>query len=334
MADTATGDQVGVRRFEVGDVTDVKRTAIEKGEEAALQSFEGKSTEEKEAIAKSAIESSKVEAEDMAEISKLLEGKRDALLIVDVATIKDESIPKEGLHLLIPKGELEKIKPRLQELGYSIEEIKQMGLKAEKGRSCFVFLYAKERGEKAPEKEKLPNLESVEKDLRKLEQKGKLPPEKVARYIELLSQLDDRALDKLALFYDEPKPSNPMAGHWLLGNIGVYPKQEDRTFMHEIGHHIFDGSKNMGRVNPDFKPSLQPETIAEIETLFQSLNDDEKAAVLAAKNQGWNRKPNEWFAQAFGTWINKQPGSENIDSPKYERLKKAFESVLAKKEKK
>lgn len=148
VADTATGDQVGVRRFQTGDVNDVKRTVIEEGEEAALQSLEGKSPEEKGAIAKGAVESSKVYAGDMAEISKLLEGKRDTLLVVDAATIKDESIPKEGLHLLIPKGELGKVKPRLEELGYSTKEIEQMGLEAEKGRSRFVFLYAKERGEK------------------------------------------------------------------------------------------------------------------------------------------------------------------------------------------
>src|SRR3989338_502028 len=188
VADTATGDQVGVRRFDVGDVTDVKRTAIEEGEEAALQSLAGQSPENKGAIAKGAIESSQAEGKDIAEISQLLEGQRDALLVVDAATIKNESISKEGLHLLIPKGELEKVKPRLEELGYSTKEIEQLGLEAKKGRSQFVFLYAKERGgisakkesglgvaapEAKPKTEVGPSREQIETIKRELQEKAK-----------------------------------------------------------------------------------------------------------------------------------------------------------------
>lgn len=188
--------------------------------------------------------------------------------------------------------------------------------------------------EKSPEAKKGPNLERIEKNLRRLEQEGKLPPKKSNRYMELLSQLDDRVLEKLTLFYNKPKLSNPAAGNWFLGNVGVYPEQEDRVFMHEIGHHIFDGGRYFGENDPDFMPPISPETTADIETLFHNLNDDEKSAILATRNRGWNSKPNEWFAQAFGTWINKQMGSKNVDSPKYESLKKAFESVLAKKKEK
>src|SRR3989344_271756 len=158
VADTATGDQVGVRRFEVGDVTDVKRTAIEEGEEAALQSLAGQSPENKGAIAKGAIESSQAEGKDIAEISQLLEGQRDALLVVDAATIKNESISKEGLHLLIPKGELEKVKPRLEELGYSTKEIEQLGLEAPEAK---------------PKTEVGPSREQIETIKRELQEKAK-----------------------------------------------------------------------------------------------------------------------------------------------------------------
>jgi len=147
VADTLAGEQVGVRHFEAGDVTKIKRSAVEENEGRAIQSLPGKPVDAKQEIAQHAIAESQAETDDLADIKRLLEGKRDTLLAVDSATVKNEAIPRDCLQLLIPKDELTKLAPHLKELGYEINEVGQLGVEATKGHSKFFFLYSKERGE-------------------------------------------------------------------------------------------------------------------------------------------------------------------------------------------
>jgi hypothetical protein len=168
-----------------------------------------------------------------------------------------------------------------------------------------------------------PELDRLHGALRDMADKGKLPFEKAKTFYELLGRLKEEVIAGLQLVHSKPSGvSSALRGHYtpVFNSIGVYDDMEPRVFMHEVGHHVYD------RRPKDFLP---PETKAIVETLFKSLADDEKLKVLAAQNAGWNTKPNEWFTQAFGTWMAKAPGSEHMELPRYGELKKVFESLLA-----
>jgi len=149
VAETTTGDQVNVRQFDQGSVLDIKRAVIEQVESDALTEIQGKEITDIKNIAKKAIEASDLEAEDVGELLQLLEEKQDMILLVDKATIDNPSIPQEGLHLLIPKNESQKLMPHIENFGYTIKEIGDMGIKAEKGNSKLIFMYAGEKAKKA-----------------------------------------------------------------------------------------------------------------------------------------------------------------------------------------
>lgn len=148
VADTATGDQVTVRPFEAGSVVDAERTAIAQADKDALKLTAGKDPSEILDIAHKATEASNAEAKDLGSITKLLEEKKDMMLFVDAASIRSDRIPKEGLHVLIPKDEMNKLKPHVEELGYTLREIPNVGVVAEKGNSKLTFLHSRERGNK------------------------------------------------------------------------------------------------------------------------------------------------------------------------------------------
>ncbi|NMC51960.1 hypothetical protein GYA54_04580 [Candidatus Kuenenbacteria bacterium] len=145
VANTAYGEQVGIRSFDRSSVLDTERAAIEQAEENTLSAMKGKDITEVGDLAKRTIEASGLEAKDVGKLVELLEQKQNIILFVDTETINDPSIPREGLHLLIPKGEAEKLQPHLQNFGYDVNQIGDIGIKAEKGNSKLVFIYSQER---------------------------------------------------------------------------------------------------------------------------------------------------------------------------------------------
>lgn len=145
VANTAYGEQVGVRSFDRSSVLDAERAAIEQAEADTLAEMEGRDITEVGDLAHRTVEASGLEAKDVGKLVELLEQKQDMILFVDTKTIDDPSIPREGLHLLIPKGEAEKLQPHLESFGYNVDQIGDTGIKAEKGNSKLVFIYSHER---------------------------------------------------------------------------------------------------------------------------------------------------------------------------------------------
>lgn len=146
VAYTINGDQVEITRFEGRSVFKIKEAAIKQSEEDAISKIHEEGI--MGSVAEEANKTSKLEAEDISKLVRLLEGIEDKILFVDVKTIENPSVPKEGLHVLIPKGTAEETKPHLDNFGYSIREIEGVGFVAEKGNSKLVFLYASERADK------------------------------------------------------------------------------------------------------------------------------------------------------------------------------------------
>jgi len=145
VASTAYGEQVGVRPFERSSVFDAENAAIEQAEEDTLEEIQGRDITEIGDLAHRTIEASGLEGKDVRELVALLEKKEKMILLVDTETIDDPSIPREGLHLLIPKGEAEQLEPHLESFGYTVEQVGDVGIKAEKGNSKLVFIYSRER---------------------------------------------------------------------------------------------------------------------------------------------------------------------------------------------
>ena len=146
VADTATGDQVGVRRLETSDVISLKKTVIEQKESDSIEALAGKPIEDQSQTAQETMDATRNEADDMVKIAELLESKKDVILTVDTDSITDTRIPKgNALHLLIKNSEIEPIKKLLADSDYYLEEMDdEIGLKATKGSSEMVFMYAKE----------------------------------------------------------------------------------------------------------------------------------------------------------------------------------------------
>jgi len=147
VADTAYGEQVGVRSFDRSSVLDAERAAIEQAEEDTLAEMKERDITEFGDLAHRAVEASGLEAKDVGKLVELLEQKQDMILFVDTQTIDNPSILREGLHLLIPKGEAEKLKSHLEGFGYNVDQIGDTGVKAEKGNSKLVFIYSRERAQ-------------------------------------------------------------------------------------------------------------------------------------------------------------------------------------------
>lgn len=145
VANTAYGEQVGVHSFDRSSVLDAERAAIEQAEKDTLSEMKGKDITEVGDLAHQAIEASGLEAKDVGKLVELLEQRQDMILFVDTETIDNPSIPSEGLPLLIPKGEAEKLQPHLEGFGYNVDQIGDTGIKAEKGNSKLVFIYSRER---------------------------------------------------------------------------------------------------------------------------------------------------------------------------------------------
>lgn len=144
VADTVSGNQVGVRYLATGDIAAVKRLIIEEIEKAALASRDGISVEQEKAVLQEAIEATRQEAEDVASICELFEERKNAILVVDSQSAQNTIGHNDGLCLLIDKTDLHGVEARLQQLGYTIQDVNGQGIQATKGRSRFTFLYAKE----------------------------------------------------------------------------------------------------------------------------------------------------------------------------------------------
>jgi len=139
-------NQTEVSFLKPGELIAKKRDTVETHEDSTVQEIKDKSLEEQSLQAKEAMAISKIEAEDIKELSAMFDQNTNRILKVN-NRIEHSSFPDKGLHFLITKSDEKMIQEKLKTMGYNLREVAGIGFVAEKGLTTLCFAFAKEKAE-------------------------------------------------------------------------------------------------------------------------------------------------------------------------------------------